>query len=115
MEHNFDVAGAAQKADAAYKNLLAHRPNDGEIHAEFGDFLANSGRLSEAKSEFETALKLEQKRANMGLAMICLMQKDETCAKSYLQKYLDFYPNDKFAREILGAINEGSLKIEEKR
>ena len=98
MEHNFDVAGAAQKADAAYKNLLA-----------------NSGRLSEAKSEFETALKLGQKRANMGLAMICLMQKDEICAKSYLQKYLDFYPNDKFAREILGAINEGSLKIEERR
>ena len=51
----------------------------------------------------------------MGLAMICLMQKDEICAKSYLQKYLDFYPNDKFAREILGAIEDGSLKIEEKR
>lgn len=115
MEHNFDIAGAAQKADAAYKNLLAHRPNDGEIHAEFGDFLANSGRLSEAKNEFEAALKLGQKRSNMGLAMICLMQKDEICAKSYLQKYLDFYPNDKFAREILGAMEDGSLKIEEKR
>ena len=85
------------------------------MHAEFGDFLANSGRLSEAKNEFETALKLGQRRANMGLAMICLMQKDEICAKSYLQKYLDFYPNDKFAREILGAIEDGSLKIEEKR
>ena len=115
MEPNFDIAGAAQKADAAYKNLLAHRPNDGEIHAEFGDFLVNSGRLSEAKNEFETALKLGQKRSNMGLAMICLMQKDEICAKSYLQKYLDFYPNDKFAREILGAIEDGSLKIKEKR
>ena len=111
MEHNFDVAGAAQKADEAYKNLLAQHPNDGELHAEFGDFLGNSGRMDEAKGEFETALKLGQKRAQMGLAMVCLMQKDQICAKTHLKEFLKFRPNDGLARDILRSIEEGSLEI----
>lgn len=111
MEHNFDVAGAAQKADEAYKNLLAQHPNDGELHAEFGDFLGNSGRMDEAKGEFETALKLGQKRAQMGLVMVCLMQKDQICAKTHLKEFLKFRPNDGLARDILRSIEEGSLEI----
>lgn len=67
--------------------------------------------MDEAKGEFETALKLGQKRAQMGLAMVCLMQKDQICAKTHLKEFLKFRPNDGLARDILRSIEEGSLEI----
>ena len=46
MKHNFDVQGEAKKADKIYGELINLMPDNGEIYAEFADFLANSNRLT---------------------------------------------------------------------
>ena len=46
MKHNFDVQGEAKKADKIYGELINLTPDNGEIYAEFADFLANSNRLT---------------------------------------------------------------------
>ena len=42
-------------------------PNNGEIYAEFADFLANSNRLELAEQKYDKALNLGVKRANLGV------------------------------------------------
>ncbi|MCD8213413.1 MAG: hypothetical protein LUC34_05130 [Campylobacter sp.] len=50
MEHNFDIAGAAQKADEAYTKILSQNSQNGELHNEFGLFLGSSGHIDRAKN-----------------------------------------------------------------
>ena len=63
--------------------------------------------------EFEAASKLGQKRANVGIAIVCLTKKDQNCIKAHLKEFLKLRPNEEVAREILRSIEEGSLKIKE--
>ena len=63
MKHNFDVHGEAKKADKIYGELINLTPDNGEIYAEFADFLANSNRLELAEQKYDKALNLGVKRA----------------------------------------------------
>lgn len=38
--------------------------------------------------EFEAASKLGQKRANVGIAIVCLTKKDQNCTKAHLKEFL---------------------------
>ena len=51
-------------------------PDDGEIYAEFADFLANSNRLDLAEQNYDKALNLVVKRANLDLALVKLARID---------------------------------------
>ena len=112
MKHNFDVQGEAKKADKIYGELINLMPNNGEIYAEFADFLANSNRLELAEQKYDKALILGVKRANLGLALVKLAKMDQKGALSYLEEYLKSYADDEFAKMLAGSIKEGTLKVE---
>ena len=63
-------------------------PDDGEIYAEFADFLANSNRLELTEQNYDKALNLGVKRANLGLALVKLAKMDQKGALPYLEEYL---------------------------
>jgi Flp pilus assembly protein TadD len=51
-------AGTFDQAVLRYRESLAYRPADAELHTSLGMALAKLARLSEARSEFETALRI---------------------------------------------------------
>jgi len=112
MKHNFDVQGEATKADKIYGELINLMPDNGEIYAEFADFLANSNRLELAEQNYDKALNLGAKRANLGLALVKLARMDQKGALPYLEEYLKSYADDEFAKMLASSIKEGTLKIE---
>ena len=112
MKHNFDVQGEAKKADKIYGELINLTPDNGEIYAEFADFLANSNRLELAEQNYDKALNLGAKRANLGLALVKLARMDQKGAMPYLEEYLKSYADDEFAKMLASSLKEGTLKIE---
>lgn len=112
MKHNFDVQDEATKADEIYGELINLTPDNGEIYAEFADFLANSNRLELAEQNYDKALNLGVKRANLGLALVKLARMDQKGAMPYLEEYLKSYADDEFAKMLASSIKEGTLKIE---
>ena len=111
MKHNFDVQDEAKKADKIYGELINLTPDNGEIYAEFADFLANSNRLELAEQNYDKALNLGVKRANLGLALVKLARMDQKGALPYLEEYLKSYADDEFAKMLASSIKEGTLKI----
>ena len=112
MKHNFDVQGEAMKADKIYGELINLMLDNGEIYAEFADFLANSNRLELAEQNYDKALNLGVKRANLGLALVKLTRMDQKGALPYLEEYLKSYADDEFAKMLASSLKEGTLKIE---
>ncbi len=112
MKHNFDVQGEAKKADKIYGELINLMPNNGEIYAEFADFLANSNRLELAEQNYDKAINLGIKRANLGLALVKLARMDQKGALPHLEEYLKSYADDEFAKMLASSIKEGTLKVE---
>ena len=112
MKHNFDVQGEAKKADKIYGELINLTPDNGEIYAEFADFLANSNRLELAEQKYDKALNLGVKRANLGLALVKLAKMDQKGALPYLEEYLKSYADDEFAKMLASSLKEGTLKVE---
>jgi len=55
-----DLAKSGNNAEAAqrYRGALEFRPDDPDLHLQLGTVLNQLGRLSEARSEFETVLRL---------------------------------------------------------
>ena len=51
-------AGTFDQAVLRYRESLAYRPADAELHTSLGMALAKLARLSEARSEFEAALRI---------------------------------------------------------
>jgi len=102
----------AKKADKIYGELINLMPNNGEIYAEFADFLANSNRLDLAEQNYDKALNLGVKRANLGLALVKLAKMDQKGALPYLEEYLKSYADDEFAKMLASSIKEGTLKVE---
>ena len=112
MKHNFDVQDETKKADEIYGELINLTPDNGEIYAEFADFLANSNRLELAEQKYDKALNLGVKRANLGLALVKLAKMDQKGALPYLEEYLKSYADDEFAKMLASSLKEGTLKIE---
>ena len=112
MKHNFDVQGEAMKADKIYGELINLTPDNEEIYAEFADFLANSNRLELAEQNYDKALNLGVKKANLGLALVKLARMDQKGALPYLEEYLKSYADDEFAKMLASSLKEGTLKIE---
>ncbi len=52
-------SGNREQAAQSYREALAFRPDDPDLHFQLAASLAQLGRLSEAKSEFETVLRLK--------------------------------------------------------
>ena len=84
IQHNFDIKGAAEKADALYDKLVQEAPKDGEIRTEYGEFLLNSSRDQKAQQMLSSALELGSMRAHHALALFSLMHDDKEGAIKHL-------------------------------
>jgi tetratricopeptide (TPR) repeat protein len=71
----FAESGKFIQAAAHYRESLAFRPNDAELHTSLGMALAKLARLSEARSEFEAALHIDPKFQPAQLALAALQSK----------------------------------------
>ncbi len=52
-------SGNNEQAARHYRDALAFRPDDADLHGRLGATLAQMGRLSEARTEFESVLKID--------------------------------------------------------
>jgi Flp pilus assembly protein TadD len=52
-------SGNFDQAALRYRECLAYRPDDAELHTSLGMALAKLARLNEARSEFEAALRID--------------------------------------------------------
>ncbi len=115
IQHNFDIKGAAEKADALYDKLVQEAPKDGEIRTEYGEFLLNSSRDQKAQQMLSSALELGSMRAHHALALFSLMHDDKEGAIKHLQAYLEAYPKNSSAAQLLEGLKSGNIKIEKKQ
>ena len=81
-------AGRFAQAEAAYRQLLALRPNAAEARGELGNLLRRRGRLDEAASEYQLALALEPDlfEAHSGLAAILRARASTTRPSPYTSR-----------------------------
>jgi len=52
-------SGHDEQAALCYRDALLYRAGDAELHSSLGVVLARLGRISEARSELETALRMD--------------------------------------------------------
>ena len=104
IQHIFDIIGAAEKADALYDKLVQEEPKNGEIRTEYGEFLLNSSRDQKAQQMLLGAL-----------ALFSLMHDDKEGAIKHLQAYLEAYPKNSSAAQLLEGLKSGNIKIEKKQ
>jgi len=55
----YTTAGKSDKAETAYRAMLAAHPDDGELHHELGQALLRQKKFVDAQQEFLTAVKLK--------------------------------------------------------
>ena len=109
--HNLDIAGSAQKSDAAFRKLLAAVPDDPRGNYMFGTFLAGAGKQKEALPYLEKALAVGVTDAAYGLGMVHLTLGDKGRALEYLQAYKKHNPNDGNVDTLIEAIRNGKVEV----
>ncbi|AGC46221.1 hypothetical protein MYSTI_04933 [Myxococcus stipitatus DSM 14675] len=101
------LQGHFEAALASYEQMHALAPNDPRLPAARGEVYISMGKLPEASTEFEAALKLEPKRSTnwsrLGFVQAQLGKTDE--ALGSLRKAVALYPNDFNALEQLAEIH----------
>ncbi|QSQ14889.1 tetratricopeptide repeat protein [Myxococcus landrumensis] len=101
------LQGHFEAALASYEQMRALAPNDPRLPAARGEVYISLGKLAEASTEFEAALKLEPKRSTnwsrLGFVQAQLGKTDE--ALGSLRKAVALYPNDFNALEQLAEIH----------
>ncbi|WP_342374507.1 tetratricopeptide repeat protein [Myxococcus stipitatus] len=101
------LQGHFEAALASYEQMHALAPNDPRLPAARGEVYISLGKLNEAATEFEAALKLEPKRSTnwsrLGFVQAQLGKTDE--ALGSLRKAVALYPNDFNALEQLAEIH----------
>ena len=94
---------------------MQEEPKDGEIRTEYGEFLLNSSRDQKAQQMLLGALELGSMRAHHALALFSLMHDDKEGAIKHLQAYLEAYPKNSSAAQLLKGLKSGNIKIEKKQ
>jgi tetratricopeptide (TPR) repeat protein len=102
-----DFAAAAQ----SYREFLAKKPDDANIHFQLGYAYTALQKVADAKTEYEKAIALDPKMApaylNLGLT---LFDSDPAAAIESLQRAADLTPNQAEPKYFLGAAFERSGK-----
>jgi predicted Zn-dependent protease len=111
--HNLDIPGAAEKADAIFRRLLAAAPSDPRGNYMYGTFLAGVGKPKEALPYLEKALAVGVVDAAYAIGMAYLALGDKEQALKSLEDYKQRKPSDGNVDKFIDAIRNG--KIEFKR
>lgn len=109
--HNLDIVGSAQKADGAFRKLLASAPGDPRGNYMYGTFLAGVGKPKEALPYLEKALSVGVTDAAYGLGMVHLTLGDNAKALEYLQVYKSRNPNDGNVDRLMDGIRSGKVEV----
>ncbi|MDA3047122.1 tetratricopeptide repeat protein [Campylobacter sp. VBCF_06 NA8] len=111
-QHNFDVLGAKEKADAIYERILARDSQNAEVLTTYGEFLLNSTRTDKAKEILSRAAALGAKRPYLALAAIELMNQNNAKGIEYLEIYCAEFKDDEKAKTTLEGLKSGDIIIE---
>lgn len=113
LEAASDTTGAQQAFTEAAKLV----PADPEPHLLLANLYENSGKLQQAKAEYQQAIATPksdvQVQALRGLANVAIASKDYAAAESSLRQYLAAAPNDKQAHLVLGRLLAAEGKDDE--
>src|SRR2546423_773727 len=98
-----------KEAIAHLQKAIASYPNFVSAHNDLGIAYQNLERTEEAKGEFETAAKLDQKFAQsfMNLGKLSLSQKDFSAAESNLERAASLRPADAKLLTVLAYAQHG--------
>ena len=112
--HNLDQPGHAAKADADYRRRieLAAAPQEKAFYQELhGRFLSSTGQLPRAISQLEALRKAGRKEAAMPLGMAYLMSGQKAKSLPLLREHVRNFPQDKQAKELLSAVENGRVEM----
>lgn len=107
MAHNLDVSGAAQRADAAFQQLLMNQPEHPQGNYEYGLFLASSSRPKAAIPYLEKAMTQGVDAAPYTLDLAYLALNDKRKALESFHGYTKKHPEDGIAQRLTKTIREG--------
>jgi Tfp pilus assembly protein PilF len=115
LAHREHRAGRLAEAAAAYRQILARRPDVAEMHNNLGNVLADQGKLDEAAAQYERAVALKpslfQTHNSLGNLLWKQGKLDQAVAR--LKQALALEPNLPGARNNLGCILRSQGKAEE--
>ncbi|HEY0953435.1 MAG TPA: hypothetical protein VGE36_01665 [Roseateles sp.] len=111
MGHNLDIPGAAEKADALFKQLLATAPDHQRGRFVYGVFLASSARAELALPHLEKAAAAGIVDAAYALGMTHLSLGDTAKALTALEDYKRRRPSDTQVDKLIEAIRNGKVQI----
>lgn len=111
MGHNLDMPDSWKKAETLYQKLLAIAPDDLHANYQYGLFLAETGQSSQSLPYLERATRANYPPAYFTLALAYFATGDANKAKENLQVYLQHNANDKNAKALLEAMEDGRAQI----
>jgi TolA-binding protein len=114
IAHNLDVAGAAQKASAQYKQFLVMYPTDPKANYLYGLFLVGSGNPKESIAPLSVAQKAGMAPAEFALGFAYLSLGEQKTALSYFESYQRKVPSDTRVAELIGAVKAGKVEFKSK-
>lgn len=111
--HNLDQPGYAEKAHAAYNQLLKLAPKNrkAEVEDELGRFLASVGKSGEGVKHLQNAYNNGYTDSGFPLGMTLLVLGQQDKAKHILQEYARKNPSDPRPQQVLDAIASGQFEI----
>lgn len=114
MAHNLDVPNSATWADSHYQTLLAQASGQDKARwmGEYGYFLASVGQTNKAVNVLQQAVAQGNTAAKHDLALALLMQNKKDQAVQTLREYIQAYPKDTTAKEMLEAIQAGRVQVQ---
>jgi tetratricopeptide (TPR) repeat protein len=105
--HHFRFAGAAAKAEARYRRVLAIAPDHPRATLFYGAFLADAGRFRESVPYLERAERQGSVDAVWALGIAWLRLGDRSRALGYLEAYRRRVPGDANAAALIEAVRAG--------
>jgi tetratricopeptide (TPR) repeat protein len=109
--HNMGCPDCAEKAIAAFEQVLKLQPDSPEANWRFGGFLAQTTQHEKAIPYLQKAAGLGVVDAHYTAAMVFLGLNDQDHAKLELREYVKANPKDKAAKGLLADIEHGNLHI----
>ena len=79
---------------------------------EYGYFLSSVGQTDKAVNILQQAIKQGNTAAKHDLALALLMQNKKDQAMQTLREYIQAYPKDTTAKEMLEAIQAGRVQVQ---
>lgn len=114
LAYNLDIKEAAQRADDAYKWMLARQPDHAGANYGYGLFLASSARPKLALPYMQAADQLGVDAAPYTLGLIYLSMNDRVNAGKQLTRYAQNHPDDQSVKKMIQALEAGSVRVQSK-